>query len=214
MFNHLDEELVDRRRTSGTMHEPRPLPRRTLALATAMVLLVGLLGGGIAGYMSRGLLPGAVVPGQEYLFLTVGFDFATGLDKYFPANFTVPTHTPVLVTITNYDNASNPVPDSVAAVKGTVGNVETIRAASQTEGMVMVAIPPGQISHTFTMDSGGYAINVPIPVANSLADPMTVTFQAYFNITGTFDWHCLAPCDAVSMATPGFMLGTVTVVET
>jgi hypothetical protein len=214
MLDHDLEEGGDRGRTSKAMQGARPLPRGTLVLAIAVVLLVGFVGGGLAGYVSRGLLPAPAVPGQEYLFLTIGFDFATGLDRYFPANFTVPTHTSVLVTITNYDNASNPVPTAVASVQGTVGNVETMQAASSAVGMVMGAVPAGDVAHTFTMDSGGYAINVPIPAANSLADPMVVTFHAYFNITGTFDWHCLAPCDASSMTTPGYMRGTVTVVET
>ncbi len=204
----------ERRTKSRAMRGTRSLPRGTLVVAIAVVLLIGLVGGGLAGYMSRGLLPGPVVTGQEYLFLTIGFDYATGLDRYFPANFTVPTHTPVLVTITNYDNASNPVPAAVAAVQGTVGNVETMQASSAAEGMTMTAVPAGDVAHTFTMDSGGYAMSVPIPAANSLADPMIVTFRAYFNITGAFDWHCMAPCDASSMATPGFMRGTVTVVET
>ena len=208
------EEQPGRRHGSKDMRGSRPLSRGGWVLALAVVVLVGLVGGGLVGYMSRGLLPAPVVPGQEYLFLTVGFDFATGLDRYFPANFTVPTHTPVLVTVTNYDNASNPVPNAAAAVKGTVGNVVTMRDASAAQGMVMTAVPPDQVSHTFTMDSGGYAINVPLPVASSVTDPMVVTFVAYFNITGTFAWHCLAPCDEISMVTPGFMLGTVTVVET
>jgi len=214
MFNREDEEQVGRRRTSRDMRGSRPLPRGTLALAVAVIFLVGFLGGGLFGYLSRGPPPAPVITGQEYLFLTIGFDYATGLDRYFPANFTVPTHTPVLVTITNYDNASNPVPDAVASVRGTVGNVETMQAASAAEGMTMTAVPAADVAHTFTMDSGGYAINVPIPAASSLADPMVVTFQAYFNITGSFDWHCLAPCDASSMVTPGYMRGTVTVVET
>ncbi len=214
MVNQEYEDRAGRRRTSRERRGTRPLPRGTLVLAIAVVLLVGLVGGGLVGYWSRGLVPAPAAPGPEYLFLTIGFDYATGLDKYFPANFTVPTHTPVLVTITNYDNASNPVPAAVANVQGTVGGVETMQAASAAEPMVMTAVPANDVAHTFTMDSGGYAISVPIPAANSLADPMRVTFTAYFNITGAFDWHCLAPCDSSSMATPGYMRGTVTVVET
>ena len=209
-----ESRRMAREPTSRTMEGARPLPRKTLVLVIGVVTLLGLIAGGLVGYMSRGLLPGPTTAGDEYLFLTIGFDFATGLDRYLPANFTVPTHTPVLVTITNYDNASNPVPAAFATVKGSVGNVETMRAASQTEGMVMGAIPANEVAHTFTMDSGGYAVNVPIPAASSLSNPMIVTFHIYFNITGTFGWHCQAPCDPSSMGTPGFMQGIVTVVET
>ncbi len=125
----------------------------------------------------------------------------------------MPAHTLVLVTITNYDNVSNPVASESARVVGTLGGMETMRAASEAQGMDMAAVPADQVSHTFTLDQGGYALNVPVPRANSLADPMIVTFRAYFNVTGSFTWHCLAPCDASSMETPGYMRGTITVVE-
>ncbi len=207
-------ESEERRSTGRGARTRRPLGRSAMALAVAITLVVGVMGGATLGVFFRPPVTTPAPAGTEYLFLTIGFDYATGLDKYFPANFTVPTHTPVLVTITNYDNASNPVPAAAAAVQGTVGGVETMQAASAAEPMVMTAVPANDVAHTFTMDSGGYAISVPIPAANSLADPMRVTFTAYFNITGTFDWHCLAPCDSSSMATPGYMRGTVTVVDT
>ncbi len=187
--------------------------RGTLALAVAIALVLGVVGGATLGVLFRAPVPAPAAAGTEYLFLTIGFDFATGLDRYMPANFTVPTHTLILVTITNYDNASNPVTTASATVSGTVGNVEIMQSANDTVGMTMGMVPANQVAHTFTMDGGPYAINVPIPAANSLANPMIVTFRAYFNVTGAFGWHCMAPCDTSSMTTPGFMRGTVTVVD-
>ena len=200
--------------TAAAMRRTRPLGRGSLVLALVMSLLLGVLGGASLGVLLRAPSTSPAPSGPEYLFLTIGFDFATGLDKYMPANFTVPTHTPVLVTITNYDNASNPVPSDAASVQGTVGNVETMRFASQATGMSMAAVPANEVAHTFTMSGGPYSVNVPILAAENLGNPMIVTFTAYFNVTGSFEWHCVAPCDAVSMATLGYMRRIVTVVET
>lgn len=214
MSNEDREGTRDVRRAAGTMRGARPMRRGTLALAVAMVLVLGLLGGAALGVLLRVPVVTPSPNGTEYLFLTIGFDFATGLDKYMPANFTVPTHTPVLVTITNYDNASNPVDNASAVVRGTVGNVETVRSLSDATAMTMTAVSATRVAHTFTLDTGGYALNIPIPAASSLANPRIVTFTAYFNVTGAFRWHCLAPCDAASMTTDGYMQGTITVVET
>jgi hypothetical protein len=197
----------------GDMRTLRPLSRGILVVVAIVALVLGLMGGGFAIYLSRGPAAGPSGPGTAYLYLTIGFDFATGLDRYMPANFTVPAHTLIVVTITNYDNASNPVTADVARVQGTLGNLETMRAASESAGMDMAAVPTDQVAHTFTLDTGGYALNVPIPRANAMADPMIVTFRAYFNVTGAFEWHCNAPCDRASMSTPGYMRGTLTVVD-
>ena len=207
-------EGVGRGNVGGRMRGARPLGKGTVAFAGVGALLLGAIGGGALGVALQPPVTTPAPNGTEYLFLTIGFDFATGLDKYMPANFTVPTHTPVQVQITNYDNASNPVPSSAAAVRGTVGNVEIMRWASNATGMSMSVVPAAQVAHTFTMDGGPYSINVPIVAAPSLSNPMVVTFTAYFNVTGSFGWHCLAPCDPASMTTPGYMQGTVTVVET
>ncbi len=214
MFNQDYEDQLEGIRKDRTMHGARPLGRTALAVAIAIALAVGAIGGTALGVLLR---PAVVTPapnGTEYLFLTIGFDFATGLDRYMPANFTVPTHTPVLVTITNYDNASNYVSNASAAVFGTVGNVEVMRSASDAQGMTMGSIPTNRVAHTFTMSNAPYSINVPVPAAVSVRNPMIVTFTAYFNVTGVFGWHCMASCDTVSMGTPGYMQGTVTVVET
>ncbi len=214
MYNHNNEDQLGGIRKDRTMRGARPLGRTTLAVAIAIALVVGALGGTALGVLLR---PPVVTPapnGTEYLFLTIGFDYATGLDRYMPANFTVPTHTPVLVTITNYDNASNFVSNASTTVFGTVGNTETMRSSSDTQGMVMGSVPANRIAHTFTLSDGPYSINVPVAAAASRGDPMIVTFTAYFNVTGTFTWHCMASCDPASMLTSGYMQGTVTVVDT
>ncbi len=213
MSIHDDEERFSQTKGSRAMAGTRPLTRRTLVLAIAMALILGLVGGAALGVLVRPPVPGPATTGTEYLFLTIGFDFATGLDRYLPANVTVPTHTLVVVTITNYDNVSNPVPSASAVVQGTVGGVMVMQSSPGAAGMPMTTVPANQVAHTFTMDGGTYSLNVPIPAASRVQVPMTVTFRAYFNVTGTFEWHCMAPCDSSSMATAGYMRGTVTVVD-
>lgn len=213
MFHDESEEWVERKSPNRGMQGTRPLTRGTTLLVVCIALALGIVGGSLVGYLVRGPPPAPSGPGTAYLFLTIGFDFATGLDRYLPANFTVPAHTLVVVTITNYDNASNPVANESARVQGTVGGVETMRAASEAQGMDMAAVPANDVAHTFTLETGGYSMNVPVPPAKSLTDPMIVTFRAYFNVTGSFQWHCMAPCDTSSMATLGYMRGTLTVVD-
>ncbi len=213
MFNQDDEERRSRNRGSQAMVGGRSMNRRTLALVVAIALVLGLVGGAALGVLIRAPVPGPATTGTDYLFLTIGFDFATGLDRYLPANVTVPTHTLVVVTITNYDNVSNPVPSASAMVVGTVGGVMTMQSSPGAAGMPMTMVPANQVAHTFTMEGGPYSLNVPVPAASGLQVPMVVTFRAYFNVTGAFEWHCMAPCDTSSMSTPGFMRGTVTVVD-
>ena len=182
-------------------------------MAIAVALVLGALGGAALGSLVRGPVATPAAVRTTYLYLTIGFDFADGLDKYLPANFTVPAGAPVVITVTNFDNVSNPVDPGTAVVRGTVGNVETMRSASDPMGMTMGTVPANQVAHTFTMDVPPYSLNVPIPAAASLGNPMVVTFTAYFNVTGIFAWHCMAPCDTSSMTTPAYMRGTVTVVD-
>ncbi len=127
----------------------------------------------------------------------MGFNFTTGEDQYFPANFSIPVDVDVIVTITNYDNGTNAVPTSFGAVTGTVGGAAVIN------GQTVTAIPGTSVSHTFTITSLG--LNVPLPPSS------TVTFTLLVEAPGVYTWHCMAPCDTNAMATPGFMQGTMTV---
>lgn len=100
------------------------------------------------------------------------------------------------MTITNYDNGTNPVADSVGAVTGTLGGTV------QVNGQTVTSIPGSGVSHTFTIPSIG--LNVPLPPS------ATVTFTILVEAPGVYAWHCLAPCDTNAMATAGFMQGTMT----
>lgn len=151
----------------------------------------------------------SAAPVPATLYLTYAFNPGNGLDEVFPANFTVPSHMPVMVTITNYDNGTNPVPLANSQVAGTVGPA-TLRISESGTPTTYTSLPMSNIVHTFTVIKGT-PVNVPIPPAQDLANPSIVSFLVYFNSSGSFQWMCLAPCDNGAMMTPGYMTGTMTV---
>ncbi len=174
----------------------RPLSRAERVLVVGVIIPIALIGGAI---LTETVEPqGHTITSSPHLYLTVGFNFTTGEDQYFPANFTIPSDVNVVVTITNYDNGTNPVPDFSGKVTGTVGGTALINGQSLT------SIPGQNVSHTFTIATLG--LNVPLPPSS------TVTFTLLSESPGSYQWHCMAPCDANAMATPGFMEGTLTVV--
>ncbi|MCI4363073.1 MAG: hypothetical protein L3K13_02035 [Thermoplasmata archaeon] len=137
-------------------------------------------------------------------------------DNFAPANFSVPAHTLLEFTLLDFDTGQNPVTPAEATVSGTVGNCIYLNSTPNALGTCVHTVPTGFVVHTFSFESAAYAgFNVPIP---SAVDSPTggigtsVTFFAYFNQTGSYTWNCLAPCDTFSMATSGFMTGTMTVV--
>lgn len=137
-------------------------------------------------------------------------------DQYAPANFSVPADTLLEFTLINYDSGQNPVTPTQASVNGTVANCIYLNSTPTALGPCVHSVPTGFVAHTFSFVGGTYGgFNVPIPSAVDSAEGgigASVTFFAYFNETGTFTWNCLAPCDPFSMATDGFMTGTMTVV--
>ena len=173
----------------------RPLSRAERLLIMGIVVPLALIGGAI---LTESIEPqGHTITSSPHLYLTVGFNFTTKEDQYFPANFTIPADVNVVVTIANYDDSANPVSDSVGKVTGTVGGTAIIN------GLSVRSISGANVSHTFTITSLG--LNVPLPPSS------TVTFTLLIEGAGSYPWHCMAPCDTNAMATPGFMEGTLTV---
>jgi hypothetical protein len=132
------------------------------------------------------------------------------------ANIQWPAGTTVVLTIYSYDDGSTPLTKPLSvydAVMGTVGNSELV------DGKKVSSVPNADIAHTFTVPSVG--LNIPIPVAptakkGELRTPEVVTATFRVNKTGTFTWHCYAPCGTGSggtqgsMAKNGWMTGNVT----
>jgi len=174
-----------------------------------LFLLIGLIGGAMLARPSS--TPATATTGTAHVYLTVAYNPYTGMDEYFPANFTVPANVPVIITITNYDNGTNTVPSYYASVRGTVGGTETVTDATAADA-TLTSVPATEVAHTFTIMSGSLDVNVPIPAAQGTT-PAVATFTLQFSQPGLINWHCMAPCDGYAMSTPGFMTGTITVVS-
>ena len=143
----------------------------------------------------------------------------TEFPAYVPSNFSLPANATVVVTVTNFDDAT-PLTGGAkvyATAKGIVGGTFTVTpidlkdpngsaGATRTLG----ALDPAQVSHTFTIPTLG--INVPI------AAHARVTFTIHTGAPGTYAWRCFDPCGAdpagwgtAMAARRGYMQGTLTV---
>lgn len=182
----------------GDMKSMRPIGKGTMLVLVLFVALLGIVVGAIVGYMNSG----PRITGPVHIYLATGFDPYTGLDKYFPANFTIPAGVDVLFTITNYDNGTNTVDPTYANVQGTVGGTATVN------GRLVTSVPVTAVTHTFTIHS--LNLNVPIAAAQGQT-PTVVSFTLHLDRSGTYTWVCMAPCDAKAMGTPGFMTGSMSV---
>ncbi len=165
--------------------------------------------GGSLGQMSRldlTIVTGDMINHTEY-------------PAYVPSDFTLPANSTVVVTITNFDNAT-PLPASAAiyaTATGIVGGSFTVtpfktgypnRPAGATR--TLSALNPNDVSHTFTIPALG--INVPV------AAFARTTFTIHTGAPGTFAWRCMDPCGTgptgwgtAMAAKQGFMEGTLTV---
>ncbi len=174
-------------------------------MVAAMVMGVTL--GSSTGVAHAPTGPGPSPPTQN-VYLTIQINPGNHWPQYVPANFSVSAHTPVHITISNYDNGTSAVSDEFAAVRGTFGDTEVLNGTE-----VVSRVDPATVAHTFTILNGGAVLlNAPVPVAaGSGASPSLVSFVMEFNTTGTFTWNCMAPCGSGPMSTPGFMTGSITV---
>ncbi len=187
--------------------------RVALLIAVAVVVVGGtVLVVGEHNASASGSAPSSGAPATvDYLYLTIAFNPVNGMDEYFPANFTVPSNTLVVITITNYDNGTNLIAPQYSQVAGTVGGSATIWKDGSSTPQTYSSVAVTDVAHTFTINQGGLHLNVPVPPAGPTGLPTTVRFSAEFTTPGSFTWMCMAPCDPNSMATPGYMTGTLTV---
>jgi len=143
----------------------------------------------------------------------------TEFPAYIPSDFTLPANSTVVVTITNFDDAT-PLPKDAevyATVSGTVGGTMTTAAIkapypNRPTGpeQTLSGLDPAAVAHTFTIPALG--INVPIPAMSR------TTFTIHTGAPGTYTWRCMDPCGAgatgwgtAMSARSGFMEGTLTV---
>lgn len=141
-------------------------------------------------------------------------------------NVSVPAHSLVTITISQYDSGDRITNPWFAKVHGTVGGTETINGKPVTQ------IDPLHVGHTFTLHAAPTAqdplfVSAPLPalpdsakpVAGSLyPKPIQVTFSFYTKGPGKYVWNCEFPCGdgyyagfGGPMSTRGYMSGTFTV---
>ena len=143
----------------------------------------------------------------------------TEYPAYVPSDFTLPAYSTVVITITNFDDATA-LPkgsESYAGASGLVGGSFSVTPINPKDPngsagptRTLSALDPATVSHTFTLP--GLGINVPI--AAHARETFTITTGA----PGTFAWRCMDPCGAgpagwgtAMAAQRGYMEGTLTV---
>ncbi len=186
---------------------------------SAAAASVGRAAAAAAGAAAPGVAAVAPVASLDLTIVTGAQIGKTEYPAYIPSDFTLPANSTVVVTITNFDDATA-LPagaETYARASGIVGGTFTVTPikpsdpnASAGPTKTLSALDPAQVSHTFTVP--GLGINVPI------APHARVTFTITTGAPGSFAWHCMDPCGAGStgwgtaMATRrGYMEGTLTV---
>jgi hypothetical protein len=164
--------------------------------------------------------PSGPIAGLNLTIVTGDMIGHTEYPAYVPSSFSLPANSTVVVTITNFDDAT-PLAKGMeryATVSGTVGATMAVtpidvRSPNSSSGplRVLTGLDPAAVSHTFTIPALG--INVPVA-----AHARTV-FTIHTGAPGTYFWRCFDPCGAggtgwgtAMAAKSGFMEGTLTIV--
>lgn len=143
----------------------------------------------------------------------------TEYPAYVPSDFTLPAYSTVVITVTNFDDATA-LPkgsESYAQASGLVGGTFTTTPinlknpnGSAGQSQTLSALDPAAVSHTFTIP----ALGINVPIAAHARETFTITTGA----PGTFAWRCMDPCGAgpvgwgtAMAARRNYMEGTLTV---
>jgi hypothetical protein len=212
--------------TASWTFPPAPAPSATANAVTAMAGTTDM-----AGMPAMDAAPVAQVseaapaadanPARLHLTIVTGDMIGHNeFPAFIPSDFTLPANSTVIVTITNFDDATA-LPkgqEAYASVEGTTDGTFRVQAINPKDpngnkGVARTATnlnPTTGVSHTFTIKALG--VNVPIA-------PMSrTTFTIKTGAPGTYAWHCYDPCGdgpdgwgTAMAAMQGFMEGTVTV---
>ena len=183
--------------------------KRPITTLTALLLAAAPLAAVTITGTSASAAPTHVV---EHMRLITGkMDGKPGWPKITNASWTVHKGQTVTVQITSFDDGTAPLMGKYmpyANVKGTLNGKELVN------GKAVTNVSDINIAHTFTVPGLGF--NMPIPVAPT-GGHVVVTASFVAKKTGTFVWHCYAPCGSCTngmggaMSTMGWMTGKVSV---
>ncbi len=210
----------------GFAYQSAPAPAATTNAVTAMAGMPGMAG--MAGMGASSPAPASQVnPAPDAEPARLDLTIVTGdmighneFPAFLPSDFTLPANSTVVVTITNFDDATA-LPkgqESYASVQGTADGTFRVQAIDPknpngNKGLARTTTnldPATGVSHTLTIKALG--INVPIA-------PMSrTTFVIKTGAPGSYIWHCYDPCGdgadgwgTAMAAMQGFMEGTVTI---
>lgn len=198
-----------------TRHQPRPSESRVILLLPAFFLLMALtVCGALIGTLkspTHALAARGVTAAHLNLAILMSRPGTNSGPAYYPADFTLPAHTRVTVTIVNQDPGDTALPTGspFSSVTGTAGNLATV------DGVPYSALADEKVAHTFTIPALG--LNVPIPGdAPAGHQDITVSFSFVTGKAGTYMWQCFDPCGGgagwdAPMGMMGYMMGTLTV---
>ncbi len=210
----------------GFAYPSGPAPAATAIAGTGMADMQGMAG--MAGMdTSSPAVASQANPAPTVESARLDLTIVTGdmighneFPAFLPSDFTLPANSTVIVTITNFDDATA-LPkgqESYASGEGTADGTFRVQAidpknpnGNKGEARTTTNLDPATgVSHTFTIKALG--INVPIA-------PMSRTiFVIKTGAPGSYVWHCYDPCGdgadgwgTAMAAMQGFMEGTVTV---
>ena len=141
------------------------------------------------------------------------------------ANFEVPAHSVITMTVTNYDGGESLNNDYFARVRG------TIDGSAQLNGERMTSISPDAVGHTFTVHGiavgqDEFFLSVPMkavaeedmPEEGYSSKPNVTVFTFITGGPGEYVWNCEYPSGdgtiakfGAAMSTMGYMSGHFTV---
>ncbi len=184
--------------------------KRPITTLTALLLAAAPLAAvSLASTAASATAPTHVI---EHMRLITGkMDGRPGWPKITNASWTVHKGQTVTVQIVSFDDGTAPLMGqymSDADVKGTLNGKELVN------GKPVAKVSDINIAHTFTVPGLGF--NMPIPVAPT-GGHIVVTASFVAKKTGTFVWHCYAPCGSGTngmggaMSTMSWMTGKVSV---
>lgn len=195
----------------------------TAGLGALGVFIVGSLGWDVAQMAAAAAPPRAataVVQGATpHIYLTIATPDMLGTEigpAMMPSTLTLPAHSDVVITITNFDDATALAAGSeqYAAATGITApmSITTMDPADpNAPGTTTKAIkldPATGVSHTLTIAKLG--LSIPI------APKSITTFTYHTGAAGSFGWQCMDPCGSGptgwdgAMSTKGYMQGQVT----
>lgn len=137
-------------------------------------------------------------PSTDTVQFVIAKDPTSGLFAITPNATHLPANSVVRVSILNFDPENHSVPGADCAVAGTLNGTmmwSWMRGGMMGGGYGMgpqmrYNLSAAEVSHTFTLRSSGYDLNVPIPVAHSASDPSVVNFSFAVHGAAELPWSC------------------------